>query len=67
MPDFTAFEEEKIDTILPDVICLQAMLSCQQFVIFSKEIGIQINKYNINYIRFKGALRVVLCEVLSRF
>lgn len=32
-----------------------------------KEIGIQINKYNINYVRFKEASRVVLSEVIPRF
>lgn len=55
-----------MDRILPDVICLQAMISCQEFI-FSEEIGIQINKYHINCVRFKEALKVVLCEVIPRF
>lgn len=43
------------------------MILCQEFIIFSEDIGIQINKYNINYVRFKEALRVVLQEATPRF
>lgn len=39
---------------------------CQEYIIFSEEIVIIINKYSINYVRLKEVLRVILCE-LSRF
>lgn len=67
MADFIVFQEKKLDKILPDIICLKNMILCREFIIFSEEIDIQINKYNINYVRFKEALRVVLQEAIPRF